>query len=148
YRHKQEKRRQLTDKISQLREKLRAKKESVLQVEKKLQALPYEYEYRSYIEQLQRLPNDTSVPEQGVEHLQALNVTIISLKREFSNLQTNEQTYKKKMMKLQASLGQVTNSDETRNILKNKPTYENNRKRIYERKQMLTKLNARLDSAL
>ncbi|HLR81428.1 MAG TPA: AAA family ATPase [Bacillota bacterium] len=148
YRHKQEKRRQLTDKISQLREKLRAKKESVLQVEKKLQALPYAYEYRSYIEQLQRLPNDTSVPEHGEERVQALKEKILPLQSELSILQTNEQTYKKKMMKLQASLGQVTNSDEARNILKNKPTYENNRKRIYERKQMLTKLNARLDSAL
>ena len=94
----------LKNEKERLQTKLRVKKESILHLEKKLQAIPYLHELNSNSEQMENLPSDKSFPENGISRLSSLNEKVLPLQSEMVVLKQDEEKYLNEKNQIESEL--------------------------------------------
>ncbi|SHG67072.1 ATP-binding protein [Ornithinibacillus halophilus] len=98
---------QILNSIELLKGTIKSKKETLLTLEKQMQALPSLYDFISYQNELHNLPKSSSFPEDGINRLQHLKENMIPLTSEKKLLLTNEQKYKKEIEQLQYEIDRL-----------------------------------------
>lgn len=148
YHEKREILQQLETNKDKLQTQLKRKREQVIQLEKKLQALPHAHEFKTNIKQLEQLPTDSSFPQNGVERLNMLKEKQLPLQSELSILKTDKKSYSNEKANLENDLKQIVNIDDLKKILEMKPLYLNEQQELKKLNDAIKSLEMEIENLL
>lgn len=138
----------LTKEKETLQADLKVKKETIMALEKKCQALPQVHSLIDYKQQLTALPSDLAFPENGVERLNKLKELMLPLKSEQVLVNTEQARYQKEKGQLERDLALSLNKEQAQKFIKQKQVFLNQQHELQQQHDTHKQLDLEIDYQL
>ncbi|WP_068675711.1 AAA family ATPase [Oceanobacillus sp. Castelsardo] len=120
----------LEDRLCRLQEEFQDEKKNLLNVEKKIQALPLLGEYIRYHSNLKKYGHNLEFPEHGETRLEDIKSNLLPLQSEMAVLKGNVEKYQEKLEQLQNKLSNQELYEEAQTLIKLKHEFYDNKKEL------------------